>query len=405
MRILHTSDWHLGQHFFGQTRLEEHKAFIHWLLEKVQEQAVDVVIIAGDVFDTGTPPSYARELYHFFLAQLSQLKVQCVVLGGNHDSVAMLQESKAILACLNITVIPGLMTDLAAHLIPLKDVSGEHKAWLCGLPYLRPRELVTSQAGQTQQQKQAELLLAMQAQYQSIKALADAQPGDLPIIGTGHLTTLGASLSESVRDLYIGLLDAFPADAFPAFDYLALGHIHRSQRVAGSETMRYSGSPIPLSFDEAQQPKKVLLVDLESRQSIRVEELEVPQFRHLESLQATLSDLPQQLDKIAEKASFESPAWIEIRFQSDAYLTDLQPRIEALTAELPIEVLRIRRERTATNEGLASDQQQQQLQELTTEDVFKRRLAIEVLDPDEQQAMITLHQQLVEQLLLGSDQG
>ncbi|WP_151671094.1 exonuclease subunit SbcD [Nitrincola schmidtii] len=403
MRILHTSDWHLGQHFFGQTRQAEHVAFVDWLLNLVVEKEVDVLLIAGDVFDTGTPPSYARELYHHCLAELSKLKVQCVVLGGNHDSVAMLNESSGILARLNITVVPGLMTDPMEHVIPLHNRQGTQQAWLCALPYLRPRDLVVSQAGQTQQQKQAQLLDAIQQQYHSIKLLADQQAKRLPIVGTGHLTTLGASVSESVRDLYIGLLDAFPADAFPDFDYLALGHIHRAQRVAGSEVMRYCGSPIPLSFDEAQQQKKVLLVDLLANGLVDVTEQEIPEFRHLMSLKTSLAELPKQLENLAQKASKQWPAWLEIRVDSDAYLSDLQPRIEALTAELPIEVLRIRREHQGSQEGLAQIQEQQ-LQELSVEEVFSRRLALEELDEAQREALVLLHKQLLESLVVESDE-
>lgn len=394
MRILHTSDWHLGQHFFGQSRLAEHQAFIEWLIEIVQHKQVDVVLIAGDIFDTGTPPSYARECYHHCMVRLHQLKVQCVVLGGNHDSVAMLQESQDLLGCLNIQVVPGFSSQPEKHLIALYNHEGVQQAWLCALPYLRPRDLVTSQAGQTQQEKQTHLMQAMALTYQRIKSLADQQQGDFPIVGTGHLTTVGAQLSESVRELYIGLLDAFPADAFPNFDYLALGHIHRSQRVAGSEVMRYSGSPIALSFDEAQQPKKVLLVDLEGNGKVCVSEQVIPAFRHLVSLKTTLSALAGQLTDIAQQASEEWPAWVEIRVDSDAYLTDLQPRIESLCAELPIEILRIRRERVVASDGLLITEQQM-LSELSAEQVFSRRLDQETLESEDRDRLIQLHRELL----------
>jgi len=214
-------------------------------------------------------------------------------------------------------------------------------------------------------------------------------------------------VSESVRDLYIGLLDALPADAFPDFDYLALGHIHRAQRVAGSEVMRYCGSPIPLSFDEAQQQKKVLLVDvetdLEGVKSVAVLEQDVPEFRHLISLKTSLAELPKQLEAVAKKATEQWPAWLEIRVDSDAYLTDLQPRIEALTADLPIEVLRIRREHQASQQGLVQVEEQQ-LQELSVEEVFSRRLQLEELDEAQREALRLLHKQLLDSLVVESNE-
>ncbi len=402
MRILHTSDWHLGQHFFGQTRYAEHQAFIDWLLQAVVDHQVDMLLVAGDIFDTGTPPSYARELYHYAMAELSKRKVQCVVLGGNHDSVAMLNESKALLNCLNMTVVPGWLSDPEQHLIACRNRQGEQQAWLCALPYLRPRDLLISQAGQSHTEKQSLLMQAIQQHYQQIYQLAEQQADQLPIVGTGHLTTVGARLSESVRDLYIGMLEAFPADAFPDFDYLALGHIHRPQRVANSDFIRYCGSPIPLSFDEAQQQKQVLLVDLHEKGQVDVSELAIPQYRQLVSLNTCLAELPGQLAPIAEKACDEWPAWLEIRVASDAYLSDLQPRIDAMIEGLPLQVLRIRREHSAGSVGL-TPQAQQQLSELTLEEVFNRRLALEALDESQRDALTLLHRGLIEQIALESE--
>lgn len=144
--------------------------------------------------------------------------------------------------------------DLQHQVLPLKQRDGSVGAILCAVPYLRPRDIQTSMAGQSSAEKQNVLQQAIAEHYQSLYDLAaaqrDALGGNLPIVATGHLTTIGASTSDSVRDIYIGSLDAFPASAFPPADYIALGHIHRPQRVTSSEHIRYSGSPIPLSFDE-----------------------------------------------------------------------------------------------------------------------------------------------------------
>lgn len=400
MRILHTSDWHLGQHFFGKSRLAEHQAFIDWLVETLEQQHIDVVLVAGDIFDTGTPPSYARELYNQCIVKLQALGVQLVVLGGNHDSVAMLQESRELLACLNVQVIPGFMAEPEDHLIGLYDRQGTQQAWLCALPYLRPRDLLQSQPGQSLQQKQQQLQQAIQQQYQRIWELADTQVTRLPIIGSGHLTTVGASLSESVRELYIGMLEAFPADAFPPFDYLALGHIHRSQRIAGTEHIRYSGSPIALSFDEARQPKQVLLVELSETGLQQVVELPVPAFRKLVSLRCELEGLPAQFAALAQDASADWPVWVEVVVQADAYLSDLQVRIEALTDDLPVEVLRVRRERLQTTSGFTRVAQET-LSELSPDEVFARRLALEELPDSDAQALTLLHRQLLSELEAG----
>ncbi len=143
MRILHTSDWHLGQHFMGKTREQEHRLFLDWLLETVRQKKVDAVVIAGDIFDTGVPPSYARTLYNQFIVELQAAgKCQLVVLGGNHDSVATLHESRSILACLNTSVIGAAGDDPAKQVVVLKDRKGRPGLVLCAIPYIRPRDVL-----------------------------------------------------------------------------------------------------------------------------------------------------------------------------------------------------------------------------------------------------------------------
>ncbi|WP_317473970.1 exonuclease subunit SbcD, partial [Cronobacter sakazakii] len=235
MRILHTSDWHLGQNFYAKSRAAEHEAFLDWLLEAAIAHQVDAIIVAGDIFDTGAPPSYARELYNRFVVKLQAANCPLIVLGGNHDSVATLNESRELLACLNTHVIASaqLTPETQATLLYRRD--GEPGAVLCPVPFLRPRDVLRSLSGQSGREKQQQLLEAISLHYQQSYEAACALRGErnLPIIATGHLTTVGVTKSDAVRDIYIGTLDAFPADRFPPADYIALGHIHRAQKVAG----------------------------------------------------------------------------------------------------------------------------------------------------------------------------
>ena len=404
MRILHTSDWHLGQHFMGKTRQAEHQAFCAWLIEQVREQAVDAVLIAGDIFDTGAPPSYAREQYNRFIVELRATGCELVVLGGNHDSVAMLGESKTLLAQLGTRVIPGVCEQLDEQLLVLHRRDGSPGAILCGIPFIRPRDVLQSQAGQSAQDKQQSLQQAIQQHYQDLYALAEVKRaelgGDLPIIATGHLTTVGASASDSVREIYVGSLEAFPTSAFPPAAYIALGHIHRPQKVGGLEHIRYCGSPIPLSFDEAKQQKEVLLVELDSSGLRQITALPVPRFQPLLSLRGSLKELDVQIKQAAEQGSAEQPVWLEVLVGTDDYLSDLQLRIAALCEGLPVEVLRIRRERGNASASLQG-QAKETLDELSVDDVFAQRLSSESLDETEQQRLLGLYQQVVSELREG----
>ena len=396
MRILHTSDWHLGQHFMGKTRLEEHKAFLRWLVEQVQEQAVDAVLVAGDVFDTGTPPSYARELYNGFIVELQQAGAQLVILGGNHDSVAMLNESRSLLGCLNVQVIPGVLADTEHQVITLHNSVGEPGAVLCAVPFIRAREVMASESGQSAADKQHTLQQAIAEHYQQLFAQAEqrrqAHGSPLPIIATGHLTTVGASSSDSVREIYIGTLDAFPASAFPPADYIALGHIHRPQKVGGHEHIRYCGSPIALSFDEVGQQKQVLLVDVTPNGLEAVTPLPIPVFQPMARVKGNLAQLAVAMQAVAAEQT--RPVWLEVTVAEDDYLSDLQPRVEQLAEGLALEILLVRRQRTALHDGLTAESGIT-LSEMTPFEVFARRLAPESLPAERELALNNLYQTLL----------
>ena len=372
MRIIHTADWHLGQFFYNKSRAAEHQAFLDWLLARIEEHAVDALIVAGDLFDSGTPPSYARELFNRFVVALQPTGCQLVVLAGNHDSVATLNESRALLACLNTQVITTPQAD--HNLLLLHDRAGEPGALLCAIPYLRPRDILRSRAGQSGREKQLSLLDAIAAHYQRSVEAARAHPLALPVIATGHLTTVGVSKSDSVRDIYIGTLDAFPASAFPDVDYIALGHIHRAQRVADSDHIRYSGSPIPLSFDELGSDKSVFLLELDQGGLQRVTPLPVPLFQPMKMLKGSLAQIEAQLAPFAAHQG-ERPVWLDIEVTTQEYLSDLQRRVEALTADLPVEVLLLRRSREQRQHSLAQ-LKNETLSELKVEEVFARRIAL-----------------------------
>ena len=394
MRILHTSDWHLGQHFMGKSRQAEHQALIDWLLAQVDEHAVDAVLIAGDIFDTGTPPSYARELYSQLVVRLHTAGVSLLLLGGNHDSVATLGESRELLACLSATVIGAASDDAPAQVLVLPRRGGQPGCIVCAIPFIRPRDVLQSQAGQSAEDKQQSLQAAIQGHYGAVHAAACIRRDELetelghklPLIATGHLTTVGASSSESVREIYVGALEAFPTNAFPPVDYIALGHIHRPQLVGGLEHIRYCGSPIPLSFDEAKQQKEVLLVDLDANGLKVVTVLPVPRFQGLVAISGNLVGLPAAIGTAAAQGTREFPAWLEVTVLEDDYLADLPERIQAIAEGLPVEVLRIRRQRGNATARLAAEASER-LDELSPHEVFARRLVQEELADDLQQAL------------------
>ena len=424
MKILHTSDWHLGQSFFTKSRKNEHAAFLKWLLQQVEVHQIDAIIVAGDVFDTGTPPSYARELYHAFIGELQGMQCTLVVLGGNHDSVSVLNESKALLKYLNSHVIASTYGELSEQVITLNDRKGQPSAVLCAVPFIRPRDVLVSEAGQSGTDKRQALGDAIKQHYGTLynealslrasmeeKRIKDGSENSaaIPIIATGHLTALGVSQSESVRDIYIGTLEGFDAKGFPPADYIALGHIHRPQKVAKTEHIRYSGSPIPLSFDELNTQKQVVLVTFESESTTpTISTLPVPRFQAMEVIKGDLKAIEAAINKsdaitLASQTHDDSntnsapvanqkadsamdnairpkdPVWLCIEVETEDYLTDLQQRIQGLLEGKNAEILQLKRKRKRTVNSL-TEKQNVQLSELSVNDVFEARLALESIE-------------------------
>ncbi|MDO6428231.1 exonuclease subunit SbcD [Thalassotalea sp. 1_MG-2023] len=400
-RILHTSDWHLGQHFYGKSRANEHQQFIDWLLEQVKKQQIDAVIVAGDIFDTGTPPSYAREMYFNFIVALSKLNCSAVILAGNHDSVAMLNESSRLLNTLNCHVVVKAQDIAAApeQLIYLENAQQE-KAVVCAVPFIRPRDILQSTAGQSAKEKQQQLQHAIAEHYQQLVKAAKAKIApNTAVIATGHLTTVGASCSDSVRDIYIGTLDAFPASEFPNVDYLALGHIHRPQIIGKQTHIRYCGSPIPLSFDETAQAKSVNMVCFEQGKMSACTPIEIPMFQAMATVKTSLEQLEDKVADTLAQLSLEGDdkLWLDIELSQGDYLLDLTARVQEILADYPVDILLVRKAKKSRLN--MSPQDKVTLEELKVDDVFQARLALEDWsnEDDLKQRLTLLFNQAVEQ--------
>jgi len=389
MKILHTSDWHLGQYFMMKTREKEHQHFLSWLIETVNDQKVDVVIVAGDIFDSASPASYARKLYADFVVQLQQSYCsQLVIVSGNHDSVAVLNESKSLLNALNVAVLAGLSEDLNDHIIEVTNSKGE-KGLVCALPFLRATDVMSGEHGLSAKQKQLNLQQGIAQTYQDIYQLAKQKKTEQHqlLMATGHLTAVGCSVTESVRDIYIGTLTAFPSTLFPAFDYIALGHLHRSQMVQKNNTVRYSGSPIPLSFDESKHQKQVLIIETDGPELV-INEYPIPCFQLLMVISGDLKQVTEQLTALANETKRDE-IWVEVKLKQAYVETDLQSILNEIVIDSGIEILKV--SSPQVNESSQwSEQQGVMLETLTPTQLFEYRVSSEEHLSDLQQEQLTL---------------
>lgn len=272
LTLLHTSDWHLGRRLYGKPRYDEFKQFLDWQLQTLREQKVDVLLIAGDIFDTTAPSNQAQNLYYDFLSQVCHTDCRHVIIvAGNHDSASFLEAPKQLLKAFNIHII-GSMTDTPTdEVITLSDKSGQAELIVMAVPYLRDRDVRTVGHGERLDDKERKLAQGIKAHYGQIADIAIAQQAQLeakykrsiPIVATGHLFTVGGQTMEGdgVRDLYVGSLGSIGAEIFhPHIDYVALGHLHIPQAVGGQPHIRYAGSPIAMGFGESRQQKQVHLL-------------------------------------------------------------------------------------------------------------------------------------------------
>ncbi len=333
MRLLHTSDWHIGKSLHGRSRYDEFQLFLEWLLGTLQEQKIDVLLVAGDLFDTGTPSNRAQRLYYSFLSRVNLTGCsQVVCVGGNHDSPSFLDAPAQILQGANIRVIGGARPEVAQEVLLLKNHAGIPLCVLIATPYIRERDLSPIRPGESmgdRERKHQEQIRQRYAEATEIaQALIARHGGDLPLIATGHLFLEQGMASQSERPLYVGNVGALSPDLFPpAIDYVALGHLHAPQ--AHSPRIQYSGSPLPLSFGEAKNRNRVLLYDSDTD---GVTPLLVPRFKALQRLSF---NTPHDLETLVKALDSTTPLFLEVTYTGSAPV-DLIPLVETALSAHPL---------------------------------------------------------------------
>lgn len=295
MRLLHTSDWHLGRSFHRVGLLDAQAAFIDHLVATVRAERVDAVLVAGDVYDRALPSLPAVELFDGALHRLAALGVPTVMISGNHDSARRLGVASGLIDRAGI----HLRTDPAGCAAPVVLADQHGPVALYGLPYLEPalvrEEFALERAGHT------EVLSAAMAR---VRADMAARPAGTRSVVLAHAFVAGGAPSDSERDITVGGVAAVPAGVFAGVDYVALGHLHGCQTI--TERVRYSGSPLAYSFSEADHRKSMWLVDLGADGSVAAERIDCPVPRPLARLRGRLEDL---LEEPAHAAHEDS--WVE----------------------------------------------------------------------------------------------
>lgn len=349
IRILHTADWHLGQTFFGYDRTQEHEHFLDWLAGVLTKNKIDVLIVAGDVFDVSNPSAASQRMFYRFIHRVAteNPRLQLVVVAGNHDSAARLESPLPLLQEMR-TEIKGIVRkqngkiDYEHLLVELKNAAGEVEALCLAVPFLRQGDYPVVETEGNPYAEGVKELYARLLKY-ALKKRTDGQA----LVAVGHLLATGSEIAEKDHSerIIIGGLESVSPESFPEqIVYTALGHIHKAQRVSGRENIRYAGSPLPMSFAEKHYHHGVVKVTLDEGWAVEIEKLEYTPLVRLLSIPATEAAAPDEvLDELRglELPEDEPMPYLEVKVKLSEPEPMLRQQVEEILEGKPVRLARI----------------------------------------------------------------
>lgn len=385
MKLLHTADWHIGQTFFEYDRKSEHILFLEWIKSQIQEQKVDVLLIAGDIFDSPNPSAESQKMFYKFLKEVtaSNPDLQIIIIAGNHDSAARLEAPNPLLEQMNITV-RGIVKrtddgeiDFNHLIVPL------NKGGYCLIvPYLRQGDYPPADSYSQ----------GVKAMYEKLfDIVKDKQQ---PIIAMGHLQATGSEISENDRSerTIIGGLECVSPDSFSSeIAYTALGHLHRGQQVSGRSNVRYAGSPLPMSFAEKNNKQGVILVEISDVTSITRIEFDAPvKLLNIPKEPKPLNDVLNEIAQLPDGDIQQSSPYLEVKVLITEPEPSLRHQIEEALKNKSVRLARIAAV-TPYIEGEVKAITYEELQTINpmdmAVDIFKRRFGGENM-PDTMQNLL-----------------
>lgn len=381
MKILHTADWHIGQLFHEYDRTYEHQKFLNWLVQTLQDEKIDVLLISGDVFDISNPAAASIKMFYSFLNSATKANpdLQIIITAGNHDSASRLEAPKPLLESSNVHIIGLVEKDATGNidyeklLVPIYDHSGNIKIWCLPIPFLRMGDYPTISDSANPYTDGVTALYQEAFEYAKQKK----QDGQT-IIAMGHLHTHHAEITEldKTERLIMGGVECIPATAFHQdIKYVALGHIHMAQCIGGKEHIRYSGSPLPMSFSELNYKHQVIVFELNEEIS-NLTSVEVPLFVPLQRIPQTplpLQEVIALLEKLpVVENNLEIAPYLEVKVLLDGPEPALRHKIETALLGKKIRLAKIDVKYPSATQQTPEFITQEKLIELQPLDVFDK---------------------------------
>jgi len=388
LKIVHTADWHIGKILHKHALREELLLFFNWLVEVLEEENIDLLLVSGDIFDLANPAVKDRKLYYQFLTKLIKLEIQVIITGGNHDAVGLLNAPQTILNELNITVVGGMEENIEDELIIVKNKSGDQDLVVAAVPFLRDKDLRSLEID-TQYKNRAEAIReGIKNHYSDLAAICEQKYGDLPAIAMGHLFADGVDTSDSERDIHVGNAAAIDSSIFPdTFNYVALGHIHKPQIVGKNHYIRYSGSPIALSFSEKSDHKCLIILSVENGEIATPRFVEIPKFRSLVKFSGDLETITKKLTEF--NPDYPLRSFVEIEIIEEKFSDVTLARVDELVAKYSDDQsFTILKARTTFSEKAidttALFEEGVHIEDLQAIDVFQKMMDHQVINEDQQ---------------------
>ncbi len=382
MRLLHTSDWHLGQALHNFERTYEHDCFLGWLLDTVVAEEADGLLIAGDVFDNANPSAVSQRQFYRFLQQAKSRAphLHIVIIAGNHDSPGRLEAPGPLLDGMDICVVGNVprradnQIDVEQLVVPLRKRDGSIAGWCLAIPFLRPGDVPRIDTEGDAYMEGVALLYR-----QALAAALEKRTAGQAIVALGHCHMSGGEASaDSERRIVIGGADALSAGIFDTqLAYVALGHLHKAQRVGRQAHLRYCGSPLPMSFAEVDYAHQILRIDFDGEAVRDISEIRVPRAVDLFRVPRQPAPLDEVLAalqalELPENDDVRTFPYLEVRVRLDAPEPGLRARIEAALDGKPVRLARIDATHVRTADAGSASQPQDELGRLQPDDIFRR---------------------------------
>ena len=408
LKILHTSDLHLGKSLYNFNRHDEFEKMLDFLIKTIVELKVDVLLLSGDIFDTTMPSNDTQRLYYNFLNKLQQTPLKhTVIIAGNHDSPSFLGSPKILLESFcKLSIVPSIdPQNLDQEVLILEDEQKKPYLIVAAIPYIRERDIRAFYLDEDESDRNLGYCKAVTEHISKVveraflkqEGLLNKTQVKVPVVAMAHLFTAGGICLEDdgVRDLFVGTLSHIDATVFdPRLSYVALGHLHVPQEVMKNKFIQYSGTPLAMGFSE-KQDKHFCLLSLDGEKS-ELDFIQIPIFKHLSQVTGNLDEIQR---KLLELKKLQQEVLIEIIVEGNDDTQSLQDLISDLTHDSKLKILRIKDQRMEVKSLNLADSKGQTLEQLTDEVVFKKRLERDLINDKEQEEYLKTYREMKTMML------